>query len=443
MAHVPSKEKYAFSSALMGQTMIYNFVNLYLMIFYTDILGIPAAAAGTLFLVARLWDAVNDPLMGVIVDKTKTKHGKCRPFILYFSLPIALFTILLFTAPALSASMKIFYASVTYLLWGMSYTAVDIPLWTLSSRMTADSNARKSLIASGRIFNVIGSAVPVFLVVPLKNLFGGGNEAKGYFWAILTFCVFALPLMLRGFFGTTERVMEMIHTKKKKSSLRDILESIFRNRPLLLLLCSSLLSVLVNLPVSAGIFYATYNLGNEGYFGMLAGTVLVASGVGCGIAPALGRRFSSRNILITTALLAGFLFGIAYFAAQSGSLPLIIILTFLIGLLLGVPLVLRTSMMADTIEYAQVRTGTRNEGIIFSSLTFVSKLKMGAASFFVGLVLKFSGYIPNVSQTPEAMNGIVVTMTLLPALGCFLSVVPMMFYKLTDQDHQKIVEQLV
>lgn len=442
MAYLPRKEKYAFSTALMGQTMIYNFVNLYLMIFYTDVLGISAAAAGTLFLVARVWDAVNDPLMGVVVDKTKTRLGKCRPYILYCSLPIALFTVLLFTNPDLSPVMKIVYASVTYILWGMAYTAVDIPLWTLSSRMTADSNERKSLIASGRIFNVIGSALPVFLVIPLKMLFGRGDEAKGYFWAIVAFCIVAVPLLLQGFFGTTERVMEMLNKKEHKVKVKDILDSLFKNQPLLLLLLSSLLSVLINLPITAGIFYATYNLGDEGYMALLAGTVLVASGIGCGIAPALGRRYTGRNILIATSAMASFLFVIAYFACASGNMVLIVLLTFIIGVLLGIPLVLRTSMMADTIEYAQAKTGVRNEGIIFASLTFVSKLKMGAASFFVGMVLKFSGYIPNIEQTPEALNGIMLTMTLLPALGAALSVIPMLFYTLTDQEHKKIIEQL-
>ncbi len=442
MAYLPRKEKYAFATSLLGQTMIYNFVNLYLMKFYTDVLGIAAAAAGTLFLVARIWDAINDPLMGVVVDKTKHPKGKCRPYILMFSLPMALFTILLFASPQLSPMMKVVYASVTYILWGMTYTIVDIPLWTLSSRMTADSNERKSLIATGRIFNVIGSALPVFLVVPLKDAFGGGDETKGYFWAIVIFCVVSLPLLLRGFFGTTERVMEMIEKRERKVKLKDILRSIFHNPPLLLLLLSSMLSLLINLPITAGIYYATYNLGNEGLFGALAGTVLVASGVGCAVAPALGRRYTGKALMIFTAVASCILFVFAYFAAASGNLPVIIILTFILGFLLGIPLVLRTSMIADTIEYAQLKTGVRNEGIIFASLTFVSKLKMGAASFFVGLVLTFSGYIPNVEQTPEALNGIMLTMTLLPALGAAMSVVPMLFYKLTDADHEKFIQQL-
>ena len=441
MAYVPPKEKYSFSVAMLGQVMIYNFVNLYLMIFYTDVLGISAAAAGSIFLGARFWDAVNDPLMGIVVDKTKTKHGKCRPYILYFTIPIAIFTILLFMSPSLSPGMKVLYATVTYVLWGMAYTAVDIPLWTLSSRMTADSQERKSLIASARIFNVIGSALPVFLVIPLKTLFGGGDEAKGYQGAIIIFCIIAVPLLLQAFFGTTERVMEMLNSKQAKPKMKEIVSSISKNKPLLLLLANSFLSVLVNLPVTAGIYFATYYLGNEQLMGMLAGTVLVASGVGCAMAPALGRNHSSRDILVATTILAAVLFVLAYFAA-SGPLWIVVLLTFVIGVLLGIPLVLRTSMMADTIEYAQVKTGSRNEGIIFSSLTFVSKLKMGAASFFVGLVLKSSGYIPNVEQSPEALTGILMTMTLLPALGLALSVIPLMFYKLTDEDHEDILRQL-
>ncbi|MCG8685082.1 MAG: MFS transporter, partial [Desulfobacterales bacterium] len=172
------REKLAFSSALMGQTMIFNFVNLYLLIFYTDVLGVAAAAAGVLFLVARIWDAVNDPIMGILVDKTESRWGKCRPYMLFAPVPIALLTVLLFSSPGTDAAGTIILISAAYILWGMAYTALDIPLWTISSRMTVDSSERQSLISMGRIFNIIGSALPVALVVPLKQALGGGDDGR-------------------------------------------------------------------------------------------------------------------------------------------------------------------------------------------------------------------------------------------------------------------------
>ncbi|MCK5735250.1 MAG: MFS transporter, partial [Spirochaetaceae bacterium] len=238
-AALPKRDKFSFSFALMGQTMIFNVVNLYLMIFYTDIFGLSAALVGTIFLVARFWDAVNDPIMGVLVDKTSTKWGKCRPYLLWFPAPIALITFLLFLSPNLGSTGKIIYATITYILWGMFYTAVDIPLWTMSSRMTVDSSQRQSTIAWGRVFNILGSFFPVILFVPLKNAFGGANEAKGYAAATLLFCIVALPLMIQSFWGTRERAPM---TEEKKPTLKENLRAITHNKPLMLLLISTVLA---------------------------------------------------------------------------------------------------------------------------------------------------------------------------------------------------------
>ena len=202
---VPLREKFSFSMALMGQTIVFNFVNLYLLIFYTDVFGISAAAAGTLFLIARIWDAINDPIMGIAVDKTTTRWGKCRPYLLFTPVPIVLLTVLLFIVPDVGSTMKLAYAYVTYILWGMFYTALDIPLWTLSSRMSVDTGERQSLISMGRMFNILGSALPVALVVPLKQAFGGGDESRGYLLTVTVFALAAVPLMLQSFRGTTER----------------------------------------------------------------------------------------------------------------------------------------------------------------------------------------------------------------------------------------------
>ena len=437
-AALPKRDKFSFSFALMGQTMIFNVVNLYLMIFYTDIFGLSAALVGTIFLVARFWDAVNDPIMGVLVDKTSTKWGKCRPYLLWFPAPIALITFLLFLSPNLGSTGKIIYATITYILWGMFYTAVDIPLWTMSSRMTVDSSQRQSTIAWGRVFNILGSFFPVILFVPLKNAFGGANEAKGYAAATLLFCIVALPLMIQSFWGTRERAPM---TEEKKPTLKENLRAITHNKPLMLLLISTVLAVFVALPVSAGIYFVTYNLGDEGLFAVLAGTVLTSAVIGSALAPVLAKKFPSRTILIWANLLSAGLFIIGYFAGYS-SLPVVLVLAFLIGLLLGAPLVLRTSMLADTVEYAEMKTGKRSEGIIFSTLTFTGKLKLGLSAFFVGVVLDVVKYVPNAAQTVQSLDGIYMMLTLIPALGSILTVIPLFFYKLSEAEHKRIVEEL-
>jgi GPH family glycoside/pentoside/hexuronide:cation symporter/probable glucitol transport protein GutA len=176
-------------------------------------------------------------------------------------------------------------------------------------------------------------------------------------------------------------------------------------------------------------------------FAVLAGTVLTSAIVGSAIAPALSRRFASRNILIVTSLTAMVLFVAAWFIG-TGSIAVVIIMAFIIGTLLGIPLVLRTSMLADTVEYAELKTGKRSEGIIFSTLTFTGKLKLGISAFFVGWILKQSGYIPNVVQDARSLNAMLMMLTLIPAIGALITVIPLFFYKLDEHEHERIVSEL-
>ncbi|MDC7126201.1 MAG: MFS transporter [Spirochaetales bacterium] len=437
-AKVSFREKLSFGGALMGQTILYNAINLYLLIFYTDVFGIGAAAAGTLFLLARIWDAVNDPIMGVIVDKTQTRWGKCRPYLLFAPIPICILTVLLFLGPEVGSVGKIIYASITYVLWGMFYTSLDIPIWSMSSRMSVRTEERQSIISFGRIFNIIGSFFPVILVVPMKQALGGGLESRGYFLTILIFALASLPLMMQSFFGTKERAAA---EESKRPNLKESLSAIFGNTPLLMLVASNLLALFINLPVSAGIFFVTYNLGDESLFAVMAGTVLTSAIIGSLLAPRLARKFSSRKVLISVHIVSAVFFIAAWFIGYS-SLTFVIVLTFIIGTLLGVPLVLRTSMLADTVEYVEMKTGKRSEGVIFSTLTFTSKLKIGVAAFLSGWILKMTDYIPNTEQTTVVLNGIMSMHTLLPALGCILTIIPLFFYKLSDEAHKDIIKKL-
>lgn len=437
-AMLQKKEKYAFSFALLGQNMIYTFLNLYLMFYFTDILGIAAAAAGMLFLIARIWDAVNDPIMGIIMDRTTSKLGKCRPYLIIAPIPIVLLTISLFVRHDFNPQGTLIYAYIVYIGWGMFYTAYDIPLWSMSSRLTTDSSERKTLISWGRIFTSIGCSLPVFLVVPLKNILGDGDEYLGYLYTIIIFTLAAMPLLLQVFFNTKEKTR---NTESAKPTLLENIRAIANNPPLLQLLLSTLLGTFITLPVTAGIYFVTYNLGNDMLMILLAGICLFSSALGAAAAPKLAKMTSSKNVLIGSSLIAAFLFIAAYFIGYS-SIVVITILTFVIGFLLGIPLVLRTAMLANTIEVAQSKTGKRSEGIIFSMLTFSGKLKMGISSFAIGIILKVIGYIPEVPQSWESLNGIYLMMTIIPAIGCVLTIFPLFFYNMDDKQHKELVDKI-
>ena len=437
-SQVPLKEKLSFSMALFGQNILYTFVNFYIMIFYTDKLGISAAAAGTLFLIARIWDAVNDLFMGNIVDKTRTRWGKCRPYLLIMPVPIAVSTVLLFVVPDLSYTGRLVYAYVTYILWDMLYTTVDIPIWTLSGRMSTDSDERKTLISFGRVFSTFGSVVPILLTIPLKDELGGGNDALGYLLSIAFFCALGVPLMIQSAFNTRERADT---PKDEKPTVMENVRAVVTNVPLLLMLASGLLGVLTFLPMVGIMYFATYNLGDEKYMMILAGLNLASMALGCAAVPLFTRWFSGKALFIGSSLLAS-VFSAMFFFIGYGNLPLVYVFTFVIGVLWGFPMVLRTSMMADTIEYIQLRTGKRSEGTIFSTLTFMGKINMGLGNFIAGIVLTVSGYVPNAVQSPGSLTGILMIMTLLPGIGALLTIIPVFFFKLTEDKHREITERL-
>lgn len=435
---VPLKEKLSFSAALFGQNMMYNFVNFYLMIFYTDQLGISAAAAGTLFLIARVWDSAADLVMGFVVDRTRTRWGKCRPYLLFMSVPIAVITSLLFVVPDFSTSSKLIYAYITYILWGFLYTTADIPLWTLASRMSNDSGQRKTIISFGRIFSTVGSVLPVVLVIPLKNILGRGNDAHGYLMTIILFCLFTAPMMMQAFWNTKERAGN-VH--EDKPNLKENVRAIFTNRPLLLVLSAGIVGVLTALPMFGVMYFATYNLGNEQYMMVLAGISLASMALGCAAVPFFSRWFSGKRLFLSAASLSAVI-SILFFFVGYHNIILIFIFISINGFLNGFPMVLQTSMIADTIEYMQLKSGKRSEGQIFSTMTFMGKITGGLGNFITGLVLSLSGYVPNAVQSPKALMGILMLVTLLPGIGSLLIMIPISFYKLSEKEHQTIMEQL-
>lgn len=435
---VPLKERLSFSAALFGQNMMYNLVNFFIMIFYTDQLGIPAAAAGTLFLVARVWDAGNDLMMGFVVDRTRSRWGKCRPYLLFMSVPIAVATVLLFVVPDISMGGRLVYAYVTYILWGMLYTTADIPLWSLTSRMTNDSDQRKTLISFGRVFSTVGAVLPVVLVIPLKNIIGNGDNASGYLGAAALFCLIAAPMMIQAFANTTERAGSV---SEEKPTLKENVRAIVSNSPLLLVLLSGLLGVLTYLPMTGVMYFSTYNLGNEQYTMILAGLNLSSMALGSAAVPLFSRWFTGKQIFISTMSLAAVI-GVMFFFIGYGNLMLVFAFTFILGFLWGFSQVLRTSMLADTIEYMQLKTGKRSEGAIFSTLTFLGKINIGLNNFITGMVLSFSGYVPNAVQSPESLTGILMLVTLLPGIGSILTAVPIFFFRLSEREHRSITEKL-
>jgi sugar (glycoside-pentoside-hexuronide) transporter len=434
---VPFKERMSFGMAGAGQNAIYSMMLTYLMFFYTDVLGVGAATIGTIFLLARIWDGVNDPIMGYLVDRTNTRWGKFRPYMLFATIPMGITTILCFTAPDVSSTMKVVYVTVTYILWGMSFTLSDVPLWSLCSAMTSNSDERNSLITLNRLCAQVGILIAALGFIPLSRLLGGGDTGQGYHNAAMVITIFSCLCMTMAFFGTRERVP----VRKEKTSLRENLNCIVRNRPLLLVMASILLATPGTIASMTLIYFAKYNLGDELQVSPLLGLTFGGLLLGMSFNTSLVQRLGKRN----TYLLFSFLrvgAGLVFLAGGYQNLTFVYVITFIAGFCTGPQYVLPTAFVADSIEYAEWKTGKRTPALIFSAQSFMFKVQSGLTGFFAGIALSVINYVPNAPQTPATESGLFYLVALMPIVGSFLGAIPFFFYRFNEKEHQEVVTKL-
>jgi len=434
---VPLKEKMSFGMAGLGQNAIYSMMLTYLMFFYTDIVGISAATIGTIFLFARVWDGINDPIMGYIVDRTNTRWGKFRPYMLFATLPMGFITILCFTAPDISMTMKVVYVAVTYILWGMSFTLSDVPLWSLCSAMTSNSEERNTLITVNRFCAQGGTLIASLGFVPLSILLGGGDTSQGYHNAATVIAIFSSLAMMMAFFGTRERVP----VRKEKVSLRENINCIVRNKPLLLVMASILLATPGTIASMTLIYFAKYNLGDELQVTPLLGLTFGGLLLGMSLNTRLVNRLGKRNtyLLFSGLRVAA---GLVFLAGGYANLTFVYVISFIAGFCTGPQYVLPTAFVADSIEYAEWKTGKRTPALIFSAQSFMFKIQSGLTGLFAGLALAFINYVPNTPQTPATETGLFYLVALMPIIGSFLSAIPFFFYRFNEKEHHEVVTAL-
>ncbi|MCP4749483.1 MAG: MFS transporter [Proteobacteria bacterium] len=433
---IPIKEKFSFSLALGGQNVFYGLMISFLMIFYTDILGITAASVGVLFLVARTWDAVNDPVMGLIADRTRSQYGKFRPWLLWTPIPIAVFSVLCFTAPDLSMTGKLIWAYVTYIGWGMCYTMCDIPFWALTSAMTRDTQQRTTLLSMAQIFALIGIFVPTIFAVPIVEAFQGGSA--GYFRMVLILTLVSAPLMTLAFFGTKERV----EATPERLTLKKTVRIVIKNRPMLIIILSGLLASLAMIAQTSQMYFVTYNLGDAGLMAVLGGIAAPGIMAGVIVTPILTKKLGKVKVFIVSGILRFVLSLVFFLMVGYDNLTLVFLFIGLSVACWGPALVLPNVFFADSVDYTEWLTGERVDGVIFSFRTFLAKITSAIGGLVGGLILTWIGYVPNATQSPEALQGIFAMMTVIPALGTLLSVIPFFFYPLTDKKHAAIVKEL-
>ncbi|MFI3167422.1 MAG: glycoside-pentoside-hexuronide (GPH):cation symporter [Bacillota bacterium] len=434
---VPTGEKIAYTSGLLGQNMIYNFMSMYILFFFTDLLLIPSGVATIIVVVASLWDAVNDPMMGIITDRTRTKYGKFRPYMIFGPIVIMITTILCFVSFDMTASSAVIFAGVCYILWGMSYTLCDIPIWAITSTVSTIPEERTTMVTLGKIGGTIGTVIVSVGSIYVLNAFGGERSASAYTISASIFVIIGGVLMIIAGLKTKERIAP----EQEVMSVRKNLKTITSNKPLQALMIALVITNVVNaIRQATQLYFVIYVWGDATMVTPIGLSLVIGMTLGMIIAPKLVVKFPKRSIFFAFSAMGAVTSIIPMFAQSSVWVGLIFLgLSFLAT---GVISIVCATMLLDAVEYSEWKLGYRGEGIIFSINTFLTKLSATFAKLILGVGLVILAYEENMIATDLLKTGLSAMMYVIPALSFVISMVPMIFYSLTDKMREEIHEEL-
>lgn len=433
-------EKIGYASGDMACNFIYQIVNMFLMIYYTDVFGIAPAVVSLLFLVSRIWDAINDPMMGAIVDKTNTKYGKFRPWLLWGAAPFAICGILCFTEPDFSMTGKIVYACVTYVALTMIYTVINTPYGSMTPALTQDPQERTKLT----VIRMIGATIGMLFVsvgVPYAAAMYPDDIGRGYHNIMVIYSIIGMFLLLFCFKTTKER-----HSVPggAKVTVKTMAEAVFKNKPLLILCLMMFFNYGINTIVTASAsYYFTYYIGGMaslGTFNMI-GTV-TALIIMLFVPKAVDRMDKKWLYLIGSVGMAVQPIYMLFCPPTSEGLMGLYIARFVWGLFYGFNISLIWSFVPDTVEYGEYINANRMEGITYAAVGFFFKCGMALAGIVPGFILEVTGYVPNVEQTELAIMGIKMLNSWIPIILTAILAICVIKYPLTQKENYRILKEV-
>lgn len=479
------KERICFTVGAFGRSGIYTLMSMFTLVFFQNGAGLTLAQGTTIILIGRIFDAVNDPVMGMIVDRTKSKWGKMRPYLLFSPIPIAICTILLFTAPFEHGSNAAFvWALITYILWGVAFTIQDVPFWGLSSVITPLESERTSFISTARLGSTFGGILPALLVPILYQ--SNMGYSKGFFLSAVIFALLGCGLSILIFFVSKERVPKTDHTP----SFKETFVVLGKDKLLIIVIFAALLGstmvtanqcadyignylIIQNNTDFSQIFDAAGNIlpnvdAKAAYDfwiprGTIVTTLTVAIGVGMvpamAIFPMLRKKFSLKQIYIGSAIFGLIVHMLCYVIFQSNitniNIYILWVFLFLMGLPLGIYNVITYALIADSVDYLEWKTGERHEGVCFSFQTFLSKVNAAVATFVFGQILGQSDFkavdksLVDIEgrqiffeQSIETQKMLLALVTIVPAIGFLLTIIPMFFNDYTGKVKEQAQNEL-
>ncbi len=433
-------EKIGYSLGDSAANFIFQTVMMFLMFFYTDVLGISAVAAGWIFLATRIWDAVNDPMMGAIADRTNTRWGKFRPWVLVSAIPFGVIGVLMFTTPNLGATGKIIYAFVTYNAMMMIYTVNNVPYCSLTGVLTGDSIERTGLAQYRFIFAMLATFVVQSFALDLVKYLGKGNDAKGYQLTMVVFCSLAVIFFFITFFTTKERVKP---DPKQKTSLKQDISDLTHNKQwLAIFFLTVFIFVYLALRGSVTLYYFKYYVGREDLFGRFNMLGMGVTLIGILFSKPLAIRFGKRNTFLVCLFLTA-VFACVYAFLPPDAIFLIFAFNVLLSLSYAPTIPMLWAMMADVADYGEWKTGRRATGMTFSATTFGLKMGLSLGGALSGWLLAYFGYVAGAEQTATALTGIKMMMSIIPAIPFFIGVAILFFYKIDKHTELQMQDELI
>lgn len=433
------REKLGYGIGDAAANFIFQTMVIFQLAFYTDTFGISAAAAGTLFLVVRVFDAAFDPLMGIIADRTQTKWGKFRPWVLWTALPFGIMGFLTFTTPDLSPSGKLAWAYGTYIVLMMVYSANNLPYSALSGVMTGDLADRTSLSSYRFVCAMLAQLVIQGAALPMVHYFGQGDDAKGYQWTIGAFSALAVVFFLITFATTKERILP---APEQKSTVRQDLADLVRSGPWVSMFVLTLV-LFITLALRGGVmlYYFKYYVQREDLFSLFNVLGTGATIIGVLLSKPLSLRYGKRNLFIG-GLGGTVIFTAAFAWLAPTNIPVLIGTEMARQFAYGFTIPLLWAMMADVADFSEWRTGRRATGVVFSAIVFGLKAGLGVGGAIGGYVLTAYGYVPNAVQTTRALDGLRLSASLFPALGFVLCMVCLWFYRIDRNTEVQMTDEL-
>jgi GPH family glycoside/pentoside/hexuronide:cation symporter len=433
------KEKIGYSLGDTASHFVWDMVGFWLLFFYTDVYGISAAAAGTIMLVARFWDMAIDPVIGVVSDRTNTRWGKFRPYILFGAVPYAILAILTFTTPNFGEAGKIIYAGATYVLLMTAYAAINLPYSALGAVMTDDTYERAGLNTYRFIAGFTGQFVVTGLALTLAEFFGGGDKAQGFQYTVFLFAGLSLIFFFITFKTTKERVQP---PKAQENSLKEDVKNLFQNKAWIILALVGIISFIMFAMQNAAIaYYFKYYLGRENNVQLFNVIGTVALIVALPLSKPLAKRFGNKNVFIGSSLISGLFFILIYLAGIN-DLTTIYVFNIIAKMAYAPAVPLLWTMIADSADYGEWTTGRRATGLYFSAAVFAQKAGWGIGAAIAGWILAASSFVPNVVQNDTAITGIKLLVSVIPGILYMSCALFMIFYKIDTKTTTLMKQEL-